>query len=97
MVRAAEPEARCHDLAAINPAIWKLKSPPSRRPYGQLPAIGADNRAIGETRSRGCTNRSSESMVSMSRMRGAYIRGLWRHFTCRSPRGLRSLERVPTT
>jgi hypothetical protein len=36
-------------LAAVNPAIWKLKSPLARRPYGgQLPGIGAHNRPIGE-------------------------------------------------
>jgi hypothetical protein len=40
-------DARCHDLAIVNPAIRKR----SRRrldDLGQLPAIGAHNRAIGE-------------------------------------------------
>jgi hypothetical protein len=78
VVRAAEPEARCHDLAAIDPAIWKLKSPPSRRPYGQLPAIGADDRAIVETRSRGChqSQLGVDGFDLTLTLSGAYIRGL---------------------
>ncbi len=59
---------------------YRRQQPPAPEPHGEEPPPIAARSRW--SRCRACADRRSV--------------GLWRHFTCRSPRGLRSLESVPT-
>jgi hypothetical protein len=53
VVRAADRDARCHDLAVVNPSICNLNRRCLDDPIDGYPAIGAENHAIGQADAAG--------------------------------------------